>query len=208
MTTRLCNTQLHWHHLHPHTGDEKLLTRTYMCPVLYHVTDQIFAVVNMSAPPQVRVGVGVFILESSSESPSNPSFLIGKRIGSHGAGTYALPGGHLEFGETPEECAAREVLEETGLKISNIKFSTATNDVMEKDEKHYITLFVVGVRDDVSQVPEVLEKEKCEGWEWLRWEELVALVERDGKGDEMERRLFIPLLNMVRQRPGVVPALK
>lgn len=160
---------------------------------------------SMSTPPQVRVGVGVFILKSTSESPSNPSFLIGKRIGSHGAGTYALPGGHLEFGESPEECAAREIMEETGLKISNIEFLTATNDVMEKDGKHYVTLFVVGVRDDESQVPEVLEKEKCEGWEWIKWEELVELVEKDGKGEQMQRSLFIPLLNLVRQRPGVVP---
>ncbi|KAH6716740.1 NUDIX hydrolase domain-like protein [Leptodontidium sp. MPI-SDFR-AT-0119] len=161
----------------------------------------------MSTPPQVRVGVGVFILQTNSESTSNPSFLIGKRIGSHGSGTYALPGGHLEFGESPEECAAREVLEETGLKVSNVRFLTATNDVMEKDGKHYVTLFVVAVRDGEGQVPEVLEKEKCEGWEWIKWEELVALVERDGMGEETQRRLFVPLLNLVRQRPGVVPHL-
>ncbi|KAH7391535.1 NUDIX hydrolase domain-like protein [Cadophora sp. MPI-SDFR-AT-0126] len=162
----------------------------------------------MSAPPQVRVGVGVFILASTSELPSNPVFLVGKRIGSHGAGTYALPGGHLEFGETPEECAAREVLEETGLKISNIRFLTATNDVMEKDGKHYITLFVVGVRDDEDQEPEVLEKEKCEGWDWINWKELVGLVEKDKKGEEVQRSLFIPLLNLIRQRPGVIPSLE
>lgn len=159
----------------------------------------------MSTPTEVRVGVGAFILESSSESHSNPSFLIGKRVGSHGAGTYALPGGHLEFGETPEECAAREVLEETGLKVSKIKFVTATNDFMEEEGKHYVTLFVVCVRDDEGQSPEVLEKEKCEGWEWTKWEDLVALVERNGLGDENQRRLFIPLVNLVKQRPGVVP---
>ncbi|KAH7314226.1 NUDIX hydrolase domain-like protein [Rhexocercosporidium sp. MPI-PUGE-AT-0058] len=159
----------------------------------------------MATLPQVRVGVGVFILQTTSESASNPFFLIGKRIGSHGSGTYALPGGHLEFGETPEQCATREVLEETGLKVSNIRFLTATNDVMEKDGKHYVTLFVVGVRDDEGQIPYVLEKEKCEGWEWIRWEELVGLVERDGRGDEAQRRLFVPLINLVRQRPGVIP---
>lgn len=160
----------------------------------------------MSTPPQVRVGVGVFILQTSQEISSNPSFLIGKRIGSHGSGTYALPGGHLEFGETPEECAAREVLEETGLRITNSRFLTATNDVMEEDGKHYVTLFVVGVREDERQLPEVLETEKCEGWAWTRWEELLELVERDRKGVE-ERRLFVPLLNLVRQRSGVVPSL-
>jgi 8-oxo-dGTP diphosphatase len=57
-----------------------------------------------------RVGVGVIVLR-------NGLVLLGRRIGSHGAGSWALPGGHLEFGESVEQCAAREVLEETGLDI-------------------------------------------------------------------------------------------
>ena len=32
---------------------------------------------------------------------------------------YQFPGGHLENGETFEECLKREVLEETGIKITN-----------------------------------------------------------------------------------------
>ncbi len=35
------------------------------------------------------------------------------------AGKWNGPGGHKEEGETPEQCAIREVLEETGLKIEN-----------------------------------------------------------------------------------------
>ncbi|KAL8672705.1 MAG: hypothetical protein Q9168_002830 [Polycauliona sp. 1 TL-2023] len=97
--------------------------------------------------PTVRVGVGVFILRSSSapspdEKNGHPSFLLGKRINSHGAGTWATPGGHLEFGETPERCAAREVLEETGLKIKDMRFLTTTNDFMPDEGRHYVTLFM------------------------------------------------------------------
>jgi 8-oxo-dGTP diphosphatase len=160
---------------------------------------------------QVRVGVGAFVVSSASkQTPNNPTFLIGKRLGSHGAGTFALPGGHLEFGESPEECAAREILEETGLRVKNVRFVTATNDVMKKDNKHYITMFMVCERVDEDDEARVMEPDKCEGWEWCSWGELVALVrkERDVKeGEVLERTLFLPLLDLVEQRPDVVPSI-
>lgn len=159
---------------------------------------------------QVRVGVGAFVLSSSQQDSQNPTFLIGKRLGSHGAGTYALPGGHLEFGESPEECAAREILEETGLKVKNVRFLTATNDILKKDKKHYITMFMVCEQSNEKDEARVMEPDKCEGWEWSSWEELVALVKRDQEvkeGEMLERTLFQPLLDLVQQRPGVVPTL-
>ncbi|GAK64835.1 7,8-dihydro-8-oxoguanine triphosphatase NUDT15 [Moesziomyces antarcticus] len=58
-----------------------------------------------------RVGVAVFVLNEQGH------VLVGKRTGSHGAGTIALPGGHLELHESFYECAARETYEETGLVL-------------------------------------------------------------------------------------------
>ena len=69
----------------------------------------------------VRVGLGIIVLK-------NGKFLIGQRIGSHGANTWNFPGGHIEFGETFAETAAREVDEEAGVKIKNIRFAGLTND--------------------------------------------------------------------------------
>lgn len=60
-----------------------------------------------------RVGVGV-IGERADK------ILLGLRKGSHGAFTWSPPGGHLEFAEAVEECAKRELLEETGLKATSV----------------------------------------------------------------------------------------
>ena len=162
-----------------------------------------------STSPQVRVGVGAFILEAQ-QPPDNPRFLIGKRKNAHGAGAWATPGGHLEFGETPEACAAREVLEETGLKVTNVRFLTATNDYMPADNKHYVTLFTVSEREDSSAQAKVMEPQKCEAWEWASWKELLEWVKlqeeaREDRGDVIEKKLFLPFLSLVKQRAGVKP---
>jgi len=83
-----------------------------------------------------KVGMGVLVLK-------NDRVLFGKRKSSHVTGTWHPPGGHLEFGESLENCAKREVREETGIKIKNIRFATATNDIFEEEGKHYITLYMV-----------------------------------------------------------------
>ena len=97
-------------------------------------------------------------------------FLLGRRRGSHGAGEWALPGGHLEFGESIEACARREVAEETGLEIGAIRPGPYSNDLFTGEGKHYVTLFVLA--DAPVGDPELREPEKCDGWEWHRWSEL------------------------------------
>ncbi len=110
--------------------------------------------------PKVGVGVGVLY---------NGQVLLGRRKGSHGAGQWSFPGGHLEYGESVEECARRELLEETGMRALSIKLGTWTSDVIERN-KHYITLFAFV--DRFEGEPQLLEPDKCEGWYWFSWDEL------------------------------------
>lgn len=65
----------------------------------------------MGMAEKVGVGVGVFVVRDDK------TFLMGKRQNAHGHDSWSVPGGWLEFGETWEDAAKREVLEETGLKI-------------------------------------------------------------------------------------------
>jgi len=110
-----------------------------------------------------RVGVPVFVIRGDR-------FLLGRRRGAHGAGEWALPGGHLEFGETVDQCARREVLEETGLTLGEIRSGPWSNDLFATEGKHYVTLFLLA--DAPIGEPELREPEKCEGWGWYRWAEL------------------------------------
>ncbi len=128
-------------------------------------------------PERPAVGVAVMVVKKGR-------VLIGKRIGAHGTGTWAFPGGHLEFGETLEACARREVTEETGLTIANIRQAAFTNDIFEAESKHYATLFVTA--DWMAGQAKVMEPDKCEKWEWVKW------------GEFPEPR-FLSLENLLRQ---------
>ncbi|MBI5586227.1 MAG: NUDIX domain-containing protein [Deltaproteobacteria bacterium] len=128
-----------------------------------------------------HVGVGVIIIREGF-------VLLGRRIGSLGAETWALPGGHLEFGESIEDCAVREVLEETGLALEAIAQGPYSNNFFPAEEKHYVTLFITA-RCPTGK-PLVLEPDKCSTWQWFRWSEL-------------PQPLFPPLASLVRS--GYVP---
>ena len=124
-----------------------------------------------------KVGVGVFVRKEGK-------ILVGKRKGSHGAGTWALPGGHLEGGESFEECCKREILEETGLIIKNISPVVFTNDVFQDEGFHYVTLFFTSDYESGELV--VGEPHECEEWRW------VSL-------SHIPRPIFLPLSNALDQ---------
>jgi 8-oxo-dGTP diphosphatase len=124
-----------------------------------------------------KVGVAIIVVKDSR-------ILLGKRLNSHGSGTWQFPGGHLEFGESIEDCAKRELFEETGLTIRNIRFGPYTNDIFKTEQKHYITLFVIADYD--SGILTVKEPNKCEKWEWFNWSRL-------------PEPKFLPIQNLMKQ---------
>jgi 8-oxo-dGTP diphosphatase len=68
--------------------------------------------------------------------------LLMRRQRSHGAGSWSTPGGHLDFGESPEACAIRETEEETGLTVERPELFAITNDVFVEEGRHYVTLWM------------------------------------------------------------------
>ena len=111
----------------------------------------------------VAVGVGVLVLREGK-------VLLGRRRGSHGTGTWSAPGGRLEFGESIEECARRELREETSLELGPVVLGPFTNDLFAEVQEQYLTVFVVA--SQTVGEPVNAEPHKCEGWAWFRWSEL------------------------------------
>lgn len=109
------------------------------------------------------VGVGVLVLNGDR-------LLLGRRRTGHGRKTWQPPGGHLEHGESVEECARREVKEEADLYIRNLTLGPYTNDYFAEEGRHYISLFVVAEHDNGE--PRAREPNKVEDWAWFRWEDL------------------------------------
>ena len=103
------------------------------------------------------VGVSVIIRKDNT-------YLLGLRKGSHGSGTWAFPGGHLEKNESIVECAKREIKEELNVNLENIIVKNYyTEDIFEG--KHYITLYVEA--NIGNQIVENMEPHKCEELQWF-----------------------------------------
>ena len=126
-------------------------------------------------PEMPMVGVGIIITRGERT-------LLLHRHHAHGAGTWSPPGGHLEFGETPEECAQRETKEETGLDLADVRFKCLTNDIFTAEGKHYITIWMEGKCETGEAVVNAPEEASEIGW--FRWDELPA-------------QLFLPLRNLL-----------
>lgn len=103
-----------------------------------------------------KVGVGVFIVKDGK-------VLLGKRKNSHGANEYGGPGGHLEYGETLEQTALREIGEECGIRVKNLRM-LCVSDLLTYYPKHYVDIGFTAEWE--SGEPQVLEPHKLESWEW------------------------------------------
>lgn len=125
---------------------------------------------------QPRPGVAVFVFRDGK-------FLMGQRKGSHGAGSWSAPGGWLEYQESFEDAAAREIMEETGVKIKNIRFAALTNNIFRDNDIHSLTVWMIadwGGGEAVINEPDKFIDQKWADFDslpeplFLPWELLLA----------------------------------
>jgi len=88
----------------------------------------------------------------------------------HGEGTWTMPGGKLEFGESFEDGARREVFEETGIQLNEVKVICVNND--KNEYAHFITIGLFS--DNFNGEPKVMEPEEIVEWQWFGLDDLPA----------------------------------
>ncbi|GLI62934.1 hypothetical protein VaNZ11_005786 [Volvox africanus] len=76
-------------------------------------------------PTEPRVGVGVVVFRTQPVQGRDSEVLLVRRAKDPDKDRWCFPGGSLELGETLAACAAREVEEETGLRLCGGVYGTA-----------------------------------------------------------------------------------
>ncbi len=103
-----------------------------------------------------RVGVGVVFVRQGM-------VFLARRKGTLGGGTWGSAGGHLEHGESLEDCARREAREEFGLAVGDLRFLCVSNIIAYG--RHYVDVEFLGEIGD--QEPCLMEPDAFEDSGWF-----------------------------------------
>jgi 8-oxo-dGTP diphosphatase len=134
------------------------------------------------------IGVGVFLAH-----PREDKILLGRRKDS---GLFGLPGGWLEAGEEWEDCAARELLEETGLQKPATTFShihTLNCKFLDSNYHNISCIMYNEIQESEISLIQNAEPEKCFGWSWVTFKEMRLHL----------NRLFYPLRDFLGKFPDL-----
>ena len=102
---------------------------------------------------------------------AEPKVLLIQRGADPYKGCWAFPGGFMNMDETTEQCAIRELEEETGLKVTTIKQIGAYSKVDRDPRGRTITVAYLAIIDKPAQVTGQDDAAKAE------WFPLSALPE-------------------------------
>lgn len=81
-------------------------------------------------------------------------------------------GGHLDWGETIQQCIEREVNEECNVHVQYSHKLNITENIFHITNKHYITIFVQCRMNDTTQQIINNEPEQHSEWVWYNYDRL------------------------------------
>jgi 8-oxo-dGTP diphosphatase len=94
---------------------------------------------------------------------------------------YAFPGGHLEEGESMQECIIREIYEETGLRLRSVNYVGITHFFNTENNKRHIIMNFTSFDYEGHILPHCDEGDI----EWVKIEDIYSLSLAEG----MEQRI-------------------
>ncbi len=118
---------------------------------------------------RVGAGFGIMVVKDGK-------VLLGKRHDDpekassalRGEGTWSLPGGKLDYGESFEEGGIRETKEETGITVKEIEVISVMN--CKNEHAHFVTVGLLAKKFEGE--PQVMEPDEMTKWEWFPLEKL------------------------------------
>lgn len=118
----------------------------------------------------IGVGVGALITDLQGR------LLVMKRgkYVKNEAGTWEIPGGKVEFGETLEEALRREIKEEIGVDLADVTFFGVYDHILPDQKQHWVAVtFTAKIVD--RQTPTIMEPTKCDGLAFVGRDEIGTL---------------------------------
>ncbi|MBX5147291.1 NUDIX domain-containing protein [Rhizobium lentis] len=109
------------------------------------------------------LGVGLVILR-------NDRILLYKRVNAPEAGHWNIVGGKVDHMEPAETAARREAEEETGLTIGRIERIGMTEQIIDADRQHWISILYLA--RDIKGEPQLTEPDKLSDFGWFPLTEL------------------------------------
>lgn len=122
-------------------------------------------------PGKDCIGLGVGAVITNQEG----KILLMKRgpLSKSEPGTWAIPGGTVEFGEKMEDAVVREIKEELDLEVGIMKQYGCANHIMPAVNQHWVsTIFLCEIQ---KGEPKILEPGKCEEIGWFSRQEIQNL---------------------------------
>lgn len=141
-------------------------------------------------PPDPRVHVGVAGIIHRGKTIALLKRAGKEGIAVHGAGTWSVPGGWIDFGESPEEAVVREVFEEVGVVLSRdplfAGYVATTWDNANQFNFHVVTMFF-HCYALTSEKLQNMEPDKCDGVGWRNVEQIAFLARRHELFDPLQQ---------------------
>lgn len=112
----------------------------------------------------MRLGIACFLIDRGESLKRTRILLLQRAPELDGGGLYGLPGGRVDPGENWESAIRREVLEEVGVKIGDVR-QLGWVDYTDKQGQIWLTLFVRAT--DWFGAPQNCEPLKHTRLDWL-----------------------------------------